>query len=164
MPLHSYKSRFYPGSRNAFRIRQEYAVKHYGWLASVLLIVLLYLINHSQAFIWVGIVGGVVCLGFANVLAGISMRRHYAEIFFVNEQFCLLSVYDLVYDQPQQAFPVVYGSPQQVAGGIQLNYHDRVVTLQNLDWSQMPEIWQRFWIAQANDSLTVAFNEPFEQS
>lgn len=139
-------------------------MKHYGWLSATLFLILLYLMNRSQALIWIGIAGGIACFWFANMLAGVSMRRCYAEIFFVNEQFCLLSVYDLVFDQPQQAFPVLYASPQRTADGIQLNYHDQVVILRNSDWPQIQEVWQRFWIAQANESLSANYNESFEHN
>lgn len=162
MSLHSYKSRFYPKVRNAFRIRQEYAMRHYGWLTLLLFLVLLYLINYSKEFVLVGIFGGIISFGIANVLAGVSMRRHYAEAFFVNEQFCILSVYDLVYDQSQQAFPVLYGSPQRTQEGIQLNYHDQVVILRDADWPQIQEIWQRFWITQPNNPLNTGYNETLD--
>lgn len=97
----------------------------------------------GTSLLWFVLIAEAIALLLGNMIAYGQLRRRYAEIFFVNEHFSLISVYDILYQQEQRAFPLIYANPR-LSGDksqITLHFHDRLVTLKRDDWEDFELIW-----------------------
>lgn len=91
----------------------------------------------------VGLLWGVglaeaAAVGLGNLLAYGKLQRTIAEIFFVGEQFTIISVYEIIHEKPQQAFPLAYANPRisPDRSRVTIHYHDRVMVLRREDWEE----------------------------
>ena len=65
-------------------------------------------------------------------------HRNYAEIFFVGDHFSLISVYEVITERKNHAFPMMYASPSLDPEQDKLSFHfnDQVITLHRKDWEE----------------------------
>ncbi len=70
------------------------------------------------------------------MLAQAKLKNTYAEIFFVNEHFSLISVHEILNEQQNHAYPLLYANPSYDPNQEQLTLHfnDQVITLKRADW------------------------------
>lgn len=94
---------------------------------------------------WV-IAAEAIALILGNMLSYAKMRRSFAQIFFVNEHFSLISVYDILHENTPQAFPLRLASPQFSAdqNRLSLHFNDQVLILKREDWEEFDVI--RDWL------------------
>ena len=140
-----FHSRHYPRSRNALLVSQEYAMQYYGafnLLIMTAVIAKVYTGGGGSALIWAVVIAEVVALVLGNLLAYGSLRRRYAEVYFVEKQFSLISVYDILYEQQAEVFPLPYANPTLSGDRDRLTLHftDQVVTLKREDWEDFDTI------------------------
>lgn len=86
--------------------------------------------------LWIVLVAEAIALGMGNLLAQAKLKNTYAEIFFVNEHFSLISVHEILNEQQNHAYPLLYANPAYDPEREQLTLHfnDQVVTLKREDW------------------------------
>ncbi|GAB4410408.1 MAG: hypothetical protein OHK0039_14780 [Bacteroidia bacterium] len=149
----SFRSKHYPDTRNPLRITQEYAMRYYtGMNVLIMLGVLVKIVSGSYGILllWGVIIAEAIAFVLGNVLARASLRRRYAQIFFVSEHFSLISVHDILYEQDHQAFPLKLASPHLDPEGdrITLHFNDQIVTLLREDWEDFDLIWDYLYAAQ----------------
>ncbi|MEL6674270.1 MAG: hypothetical protein AAFR61_18835 [Bacteroidota bacterium] len=135
----SFRSKHYPKSSRRFAVVQDAAMQYFG--AFNIVIMLVVLLNISQgsfgnSLLWTVIIAEILALVLGLMMAYVQLRKRYAEIFFVNQHFSLISVYDIVYEQKQEAFPLAYANPQFSfeQDKITFHYHDQIITLRREDW------------------------------
>jgi hypothetical protein len=137
----SFRSRHFPSSNNALLITQEYAMRYYALFNVILMLGILVKVASGDlglSLLWPVLIGEAIAVGLGNLLAVAKLKRSYAEIFFVEEHFSLLSVYEILHGRDYQAFPMVYAAPALDPDGekLTIHYHDQVVTLYRQDWEE----------------------------
>ncbi|MEO1448395.1 MAG: hypothetical protein AAFV07_02645, partial [Bacteroidota bacterium] len=147
--LHSFKSTYYPKSRNNLQISQEFAMQYYGAFNIVIMLgVMVHIVGNGVGMKLVGwvIAAEAIALILGNLFAYAQMRKSFAQIFFVNEHFSLISIYDILNDEPHTAFPLRLASPQISAdqNRLSLHFNDQVITLKREDWEDFDLI--RDWL------------------
>lgn len=84
------------------------------------------------------IIAELLALGIANIFAYSSMKKSYAQIFFVNNHFSLISVYDISFKEDNQGhvFPLVLANPRISAdqNTLSIHFNDQIITLNREDW------------------------------
>ena len=75
------------------------------------------------------------------MMAYIKLRKNIAEIFFLQDHFSLISVYEILYGSENKAFPLRYANPQRTADGISLHFDDQIINLKEEDWEDFELIW-----------------------
>ena len=147
--MDSFRSRQFPRSRKGLLVVQEYAMQYYGAFNLVLMLVVLVRIVSAGAgpsLLWWIIGAELIALGLGNMLAYAKLKRTYAEIFFVNEHFSLISVYEILFQRENNAFPLRYANPSLSGDHSRLviHFNDQVVTLKREDWEEFDLI--RDWL------------------
>ncbi|MDX2249659.1 MAG: hypothetical protein SF052_22945 [Bacteroidia bacterium] len=136
----SFQSNHYPKSRNGVAVLQEYAMQYYGALNLILMlavIVKVYAGGYGQSVLWLAVIGEVAALGLGNLLAYGKLRRTIAEIFFVNDHFSMISVYEILFKGENNAFPLIYANPDMLnEDTVSIHFNDQILTLYRKDWEE----------------------------
>lgn len=122
-------------------IAQEYAMQYYAILMLFVMAAVMLKVYVGQNPIWWGVLGTAAALGLGNLMAYVSMNRNYAEIFFVNEHFSLITVHEILNEKKNTAFPLHYANPQRIGEEITLHFNDQIITLKAEDWEEFDLIW-----------------------
>ncbi|WNJ20951.1 hypothetical protein [Pontibacter sp. G13] len=140
--MNSFRSQHYPNSRKGLRILQEYAMQYYATFNVVIMLgVLIKVISggFGGGLVIVVVLAELAAIGLGNLLAYAKLKRNIAEIFFTQEHFSLISVYDIVYNpESKHAFPLAYANPTLSADRNQIvvHFNDQVITLHREDWDE----------------------------
>lgn len=141
----SFRSTHYPQSKNAFIIKQEYAMRYYGVLMLIMLVggvIRSYKDRDMIVFIVIALIG---CIALGNLLAHVKLKRSIAEIFFVNDGFSIISVHDILHQSPKRSFPLRFANPTRTQDRIQFHFEDQIMTLEREDWAEEFDlIWNWF--------------------
>ncbi|MEO0470664.1 MAG: hypothetical protein AAF206_13645 [Bacteroidota bacterium] len=145
----SFQSKYYPKTRNGLRVLQEHAMQYYAAFNLVIMVgVLVNVISGGGGFpmLWAVVIAEIFAVAVGTLLAYVQLRKRYAQIFFVNEHFSLISVYEILFQRENNAFPLIYASPSLNAEQDQLTIHfnDQVITLHRDDWEDFDLI--RDWL------------------
>lgn len=151
----SFKSKHYPRTAQSFVILQEHAMRYYGIFMSIVMLLVMLRFYFQKDFFWVAIIGASVALIMGNAAAYATLRRRVAEILFVGDTFSLISVYDIVFKQPNTSFPLRLANPVRVEQGIEIHYEDQVLTLKASDWEDLGVIWD--WLTSDQSRPTVTY-------
>lgn len=116
-----------------------YAIFNIPVLVGVLL-----LMQAHREVLWFGIGGEIAAILLANGAASVSMNRRIAEIFFLNENFTVLTVGDLLYDKEKKPFPLRFANPVRQGDKIQFHFTDNILQIQKEDWPEFELLWHRF--------------------
>lgn len=127
-------------------ILQEYAMYYYGIFALVVMVGVMLKIYFGQNPLWFGIIGMVVAVALGNMMAYVRVKKNIAEIFFVQDHFSLISVYEILFGAENNAFPLRYANPQRTADGLSLHFNDQIIHLKAEDWEDFELIWG--WLTQ----------------
>lgn len=102
------------------------------------------------SMLWPVVIGEAIAIGLGNVLAVAKLKRSYAEIFFVEEHFSLISVYEILHGREHEAFPMTYASPALDPEGdkLTLHFHDQVLTLYRNDWEEFDLVYDWLYSRQ----------------
>ncbi len=145
----SFRSKHYPGSGKSFLILQEYAMRYYGILTGIVMMLVVLRYYFQKDIFWVAIIGESLALLVGNMLAYANLRRRIAEVLFVADSISVISMYDLLYRQPQKSFPLRLANPVRVNEGIQIHYKDQIITLASKDWDEIDVIWE--WLTSNHE-------------
>ncbi|MEZ4825237.1 MAG: hypothetical protein R3C61_02930 [Bacteroidia bacterium] len=135
----SFQSAHYPKSRNGLLVLQEYAMQYYGAINVLLMLAVMVRVyaGHGYSVLWLAIVGEVVALVLGNLLAYGKLRRTIAEIFFVNDHFSMISVYEILFKGENNAFPLIYANPDMLnEDTVSVHFNDQIITLHRKDWEE----------------------------
>lgn len=137
----SFQSKLYPRSRNSLLISQEYAMRYYGGLNMIIMLGILVKVVSGgfggQSMIWAVVIAEIIAIGLGNLMAYSKLHRSYAEIFFVNEHFSLISVHDILFKKENHAFPLRYANPAQPdEDTLTIHFNDQVITLKRENWEE----------------------------
>ncbi|MEO0581836.1 MAG: hypothetical protein AAF135_06425 [Bacteroidota bacterium] len=137
----SFRSKLYPTSTNRVRVVQESSMQYYAGLNVLIMLYVIAAIStgdFSFNLLWQVVIMEVIAVGLGNMLGRARLHRNYAEIFFVGDHFSLISVYEVVTERKNHAFPMMYASPSMNPEGDQLTFHfnDQVITLRRKDWEE----------------------------
>ncbi len=141
----SFRSRFYPSHTNALMLRQEHAMNYYaGFTAALMLGILVMVVSGKGTFALLAfsLIGAVVSIVMGNVLAGVKLNRLPAEIFFIEDQFSLISVQALLDQSEHEVFPLAYASAISNGNVLQFHFQDQVLTIRREDWEEFDLICQ----------------------
>ena len=138
-PMVSFRSRRYPSSGNPLLVTQEYAMQYYAAFNIVLMLGVMAKVvagGMPAYLIWWVVGWEALAIGLGNVLAQARLKRSYAEIFFVEEHFSLISIHEILHGREHEAFPMLYANPALSPDGdtITIHFHDLVVNLHRRDW------------------------------
>lgn len=143
--MESFRSNHYPRNTNLFRVQQEYALRYYAILTFVVMIVVILRVNAGKDPLWAGVIGEAVAIALGNIAANVQLRRHIAEIFFVNDGFSVISVHAALTQTPTQSFPLKFANPTRTDHSIQFHYEDQIMVLKREDWGEdFDLIWNYF--------------------
>jgi len=142
----SFRSKYFPSSRNRLVITQEYAMQYYAAFNMIIMLGVLVKVvsgGWGASLIWPVVIAEAVAIGLGNLLASAKLKRSYAEIFFIEDHFSLISVYEILNKRENEAFPMVYASPSFDPSGdrLTLHFHDQVITLYRKDWEDFDLIY-----------------------
>jgi hypothetical protein len=151
-PPADYFSVFCPAPHEYDRLWQSQFLRHLGLaLAVVGVAVVVQIASPNTDFregihpVVVGLVGGVLGLGIAAVVATAQLSGRPGVLRFRGNAFEYYSLNDLKhYPEREEPFPVSYASPARGPNGsLVVHYHDRVLTLKPEHWPQWPDIETR---------------------
>ncbi len=145
----NFKSRHYPSSRSGVLVVQEYAIQYYGAFNILLMLAVLVQISAgkwSQGLMWMVVVGEVIALALGNMLALAKTRRNYAEVFFLEDHFSLISVHEILFSPKNHAFPLLYANAVMDPDGDRFSVHfnDQIINFYKKDWEEFDLIWGYF--------------------
>lgn len=149
----SFRSHHYPRSRNRLLISQEYAMQYYAaFNVGIMLILLVKILSGGMglSLLWWILIGEAIALGLGNLLGRARLRRTYAQLFFVQDHFSLISVHDILAGEEHQAFPLKFANAELDPEGdrLTLHFNDQVLTLARADWEEFDLICAYFFAAQ----------------
>ena len=136
----SFQSKLYPRSRNSLLISQEYAMRYYAGLNIIIMLgVLVKVVSGGlgSGLLWGIVIAEAVAIGLGNLMAYAKMHRSYAQIFFVNDHFSLISVYDILFKKENHAFPLRYANPSMSdEDTLTFHFNDQVLSLKRENWEE----------------------------
>lgn len=141
-----FRSGNYPKSSSGFAVLQEYAMTYYAIFVMSVMIFVVARIYYQQSVFWIGVIGGLGAVFLANMFAYVRMHRKVAEILFVNDNFSVISVYDIVFAGELTNFPLRFANPARMSEGIQIHYTDQIIMLKREEWEDLDVIWT--WLNQ----------------
>lgn len=136
-----FRSIHFPRSSNGMMLLQESAMQYYAYFALVVMIGVMLKVYVGQSILWFGIIGMVVAIVLGNMMAYIKLKKSIAEIFFLQDHFSLISVYEILFGAENKVFPLRYANPQRTEAGISLHFDDQIITLKEEDWEDFDLIW-----------------------
>jgi len=143
----SFRSRHYPKNRNKWVIFQEQAIRYYAVMILIVMIGVLLKIYLGESILWFTLGGVALSFILGNLLAYARLKRDIAEVFFLEKHFAVISVYDMLFEQQEHVFPLVYANPQRTSERITLHYKDQVIELKRDDWEDFDLIWN--WLSNS---------------
>jgi len=157
--MNSFTSQHYPlSSKNKRQIVNDTSMYYYAVLLSIVLILVILRFHSLQyqidtTLIVSGILGLFLSLFLGNRLAIVKLNKTYAQIFFVGEDISLLSVYDILYQQEKQAFPLRFTNHIRMGDEIIFHFKDQIIHLKKEDWNEFELIWECFCSYNSNTAI-----------
>lgn len=116
-------------------------MRYYAGLNMIIMLGVLIKVVSGSGFgsgmIWAIMIAEIVALVLGNLMAYSKLHRSYAEIFFVNDHFSLISVHDILFKKENHAFPLRYANPSMSdEDTISIHFNDQVVTLKRENWDE----------------------------
>lgn len=146
----NFRSKHYPRTSNGVMVMQEYAMQYYAGINLIIILgVLLKLYGPYEGnMLYFVVIGEVIALVLGNLLAYGSMKRSYAELFFLKDHFSAISVYDMLFskDKEPTAFPLIYANAHMdhEEKKMSFTFHDQIITLRRDNWEEFDLIYNYF--------------------
>lgn len=141
----TYPSRWMPiVGQSAFGVYQAALLAQLSWLALVVLVLALGRMVYGKEVLWFGSLGLGLALVLAHVLARMQLHSRWSALVLDDTTFVLVSVHAHLHVEQPRPFPLAYANARVVQDGLQLHYHDHVVTLYARDWPDWQAVVQRF--------------------
>ena len=80
----------------------------------IVMIIVVILLNKDKDVLLVGVIGEIIAISLGNFAAYVSMHRKIGEVLFINENFSIISVNDILYKNPKKPFPLRFANPVRV--------------------------------------------------
>ncbi len=146
-----FQSRHYPTNRKGVLTLQEYAARYYAGFNLLIMFYVLAQVSSrgmGSQIIWIVVGAEIIALALGNMLAVAKTKRSYAEIFFVNDHFSLISVHEILFSPQNQAFPLMYASPHMDPDGdsFTVHFNDQIIPFYRRDWEDFDLIWSWFTV------------------
>ncbi|MEL7532907.1 MAG: hypothetical protein AAFN10_16425 [Bacteroidota bacterium] len=137
----SFHSKNFPNSKNGLLVLQGFAMQYIAGFNVVLMLGILVKVVSQGAglnILWIAVVGELIAVGLGNLLAYAKLKKTYAQIFFVNEHFSLISVYEILFKRENNAFPLRYANPRLDGEQniLTIHFNDQIITLRREDWEE----------------------------
>ncbi len=137
----SFHSKHFPNSKNGLLVLQGFAMQYIGGFNVVLMLGILVKVVSQGAglnILWIAVIGEIIAVGLGNLLAYAKLKKTYAQIFFVNEHFSLISVYEILFKRENNAFPLRYANPRLDGEQniLTIHFNDQIITLRREDWEE----------------------------
>ncbi|MEM9936251.1 MAG: hypothetical protein AAF824_21685 [Bacteroidota bacterium] len=147
-----FRSKHFPSHRNKLWMLQEFAIYYYGIFFFVLMLAIIIRVASGQSILWLGLIGALAAMGLGNVFAYAKLKRTYAEIFFLESHFSLISLYEIQYQPHNHVFPLRYANARHEGDRISLTFLDQIITLKREDWEDFDLIWSCLQNAHTTES------------
>jgi len=144
MSTGAFRSKEYPESQNRFMVLQQFAQNYYATFGIVIILGCVLMIFSGKLYLWSTIFATLIMMSFANILADVKVKSAYAEIFFVQDNFYLLTIDEVLGGKRKGSFPLSYASAYRTEDSITIHYHDLVVHLDRKNWPDLDVIWEWF--------------------
>ncbi len=125
-------------------IFQEYAWRYYMGFFMALMLILLYQLARQGVILGPGIIGVFATIFLANMFAIVSMRKDLAEIGFHEGHFYLRNVYQVIFDQKPEFFPLPYANAQLKGEQLSITYFDSIYFLDAQEWYNWDDLLYYF--------------------
>jgi hypothetical protein len=156
----SFRSTNYPQRRSIFLVTQEYAMRYYMVLLMFVMVGVMLQINAQKNPVYLGVGGSIASILLGNLLAHVKLRRSIAEIFFLNDGFSIISVYDILHQSPKRSFPLRFANPTRTEDQIQFHFEDQIMHLKREDWGdEFDLIWSWFISGSADYGAVIGEEE-----
>ena len=135
-------------------VMQEYAMQYYGAFNLIIMLAVItkvYSGGFGQTVLWIAIIGEILALGLGNMLAYAKLNRTIANVFFVNQHFSVISVYEILFPKEENhAFPLIYSNPNMdiEQTTISIHFNDQIITLRREEWEEFDLMRDYFYAAQ----------------
>lgn len=145
----SFRSSNYPRSSQAFKVTQEYAMRYYAIFLFLVMAMVVLRLERGQETVIFGLLGVGLAILLGNMMARVQLKRKIAEIFFVNDGFSVISIYDIVHQSPKRSFPLKFANPTRDETRIQFHFEDQIMHIKKEDWGdEFDLIWN--WLNQTH--------------
>ena len=127
---------------------------YYGIFNLIMMVVILAMASKGglgQSMFWLAVVGEIVIIGLGNLLTYGKLNRSIGRVFFVNQHFSMISVYDILFKKEKStAFPLIYANPQMdpEQNTLTVHFNDQIITLRRDDWEEFDLMRDYFYAAQ----------------
>lgn len=152
----SFRSSHYPKTAKRFVLIQQYAQPYYNVFALFILVTAVVMVlNHHNPFQFAVITSGIGIL-IANFMGAMRLKSQIAEIYFVNEQFYVLFIDDILKGGEIHSFPLRFAYFGFTKDGATIHYHDRILNLYEKDWEEWSLLTQHF-LSPPPQELTINY-------
>jgi|GEM_PF-1616891 hypothetical protein len=158
----SFKSKYYPTTRKRIWLVQRYAQKYYHFFALFIMVTSLLMILQQQSPFYFVIITGTLGIFFSNFMGIMKLNALVAEIYFVEDQFYVLFVEDILKGGKIPSFPIRFAHFSWNAQGATIHYHDRILQLNKEDWEDWNLLAQ--WFLPQNTEPPVFHYEYIEKN
>ena len=130
-----------PGDESPFAVRNQAFLHRLAQFLLVYMLALGLRLNQNAELLWFSIISLGVVMLLAYFAASYSLHTKWARLRIRGNAIYLYSVDDcLQKEQIAEPFPLNYVSLSRSDDGVQLHYHDQVVTLKREDWPEFQDM------------------------
>jgi hypothetical protein len=130
----SFKSKHYPTTTKRIWLIQQYAQKYYQMFTIFIMVTALIMLLNQQSPLYFTLVTSIIGIAFSHFMGVMKMNALVAEIYFVDEQFYVLFVEDILKGGKIPSFPIRFAHFSWDTHGATIHYHDRIIQLYKEDW------------------------------
>ncbi|GIV43751.1 MAG: hypothetical protein KatS3mg035_0874 [Bacteroidia bacterium] len=152
----SFKSKHYPTTTKRVWLIQKYAQKYYQIFALFIMITSLIMLLNHQSPLYFAIITASISILLSNFLGIMKMSALVAEIYFVEEQFYVLFVEDVLKGGQIPSFPIRFAHFSWNAQGATIHYHDRILQLNREDWEDW-SVLANWFLPKEVDKLVFSY-------
>ena len=116
-------------------------MQYYAGLSLIVMLGVIVKVYAGQPILWFAVIGFAVSLILGNMMAYVQLKRSIAEIFFLNEHFSIISVYEILFQRNNHVFPLIYANPRKHGDHISIHFNDQIINLYEKDWEEYELIW-----------------------
>ncbi len=152
----SFKSKHYPISKKRIWLIQQHAQKYYQFFALFIMVTSLIMLLNHQSPLYFACITATIAVLLSNFLGFMKLNALIAEIYFVDEQFYVLFVDDVLKGGKIPSFPIRFAHFSWNAQGATIHYHDRILQLYREDWEEW-NILTNWFLPQSVNNLTFCY-------
>lgn len=152
----SFKSKHYPSKTKRIWLIQKYAQKYYQTFALFIMVTSLIMILNQQSPMYFAIITASIGILLSNFLGLMKIKALIAEIYFVEDQFYVLFVEDVLKGGQIPSFPIRFAHFSWNAQGATIHYHDRILQLNQDDWEDW-KVLAHWFLPQEKDNIVLHY-------